>query len=32
MDLKQYLGLDCHEWSIALASSALMAFAIWLSW
>jgi hypothetical protein len=31
MASKQYLWLDCYEWSVTLAGSTLMGLAMWLS-
>jgi hypothetical protein len=30
MDMTRFFGLDSFEWSVALASSALIAFAVWV--
>jgi hypothetical protein len=30
MDMTRFFGLDSFEWSVALASSALIALAVWV--
>jgi hypothetical protein len=30
MDMTRFFGLDSFEWSVTLASSALIAFAVWV--